>query len=204
MKRDPEIRIEKNGPLIVINVDKIQYSKGEPVEAESTCALCRCGSSKNKPFCDGSHIPVGFKPEKESQNIEHKVKSYRGEQITVHFNLGVCSHSAVCLKQLPNVFDTRKRPWINVDEASVEEIIETIEKCPSGALTYTVQGKSTNQKREAKIVIDEQGPYNIEGGIKIQDECESKPYHPERYAMCRCGKTLNTPFCDGSHWKGKV
>lgn len=63
-------------------------------------------------------------------------KVYRGEKIEVYFDAEKCSHSGVCVKGMPQVFDLKKRPWVNTDGASADEIAAHIEKCPSGALTY--------------------------------------------------------------------
>ena len=67
-----------------------------------------------------------------------KVKSYTRDNLTITFDLNICEHSAHCTKALPNVFDITKKPWINPEGAEIEEIIETINKCPSGALRYSL------------------------------------------------------------------
>ncbi|RAI80485.1 hypothetical protein BFS35_008580 [Macrococcoides goetzii] len=64
-------------------------------------------------------------------------KSYRNKDITVHFEASRCIHATECVRGLPQVFDVDKRPWINVDNASKEDITEVIMRCPSGALTFT-------------------------------------------------------------------
>ena len=64
------------------------------------------------------------------------VKHYSTEGLTVKWETAKCIHSAICAKGLPNVFDPRKRPWINIDGASKEDIINQVKKCPSGAISY--------------------------------------------------------------------
>ena len=61
---EPEIQVSHNGPLIVSNVSKLKNSKGNQLEAKPVMALCRCGNSNNKPFCDGSHKAANFTDEK--------------------------------------------------------------------------------------------------------------------------------------------
>jgi len=61
---DPTITIEKDGPYVVSGVYELTNSKGEHLHTKDNMLLCRCGHSKNKPFCDDSHIRVGFKDEK--------------------------------------------------------------------------------------------------------------------------------------------
>lgn len=55
-----EIQVSKNGPYIVKNVDTLIDFEGNEYEAEGTIALCRCGHSNEKPFCDGSHKTHNF------------------------------------------------------------------------------------------------------------------------------------------------
>lgn len=66
-------------------------------------------------------------------------KSYSNDLIEVRYSKSRCTHAAECVKRLRPVFNVRQRPWINVDNASVEEIIEAVNLCPSGALQYTVK-----------------------------------------------------------------
>lgn len=63
-------------------------------------------------------------------------KDYPGERITVSFDPEVCAHAAECVRGLPAVFDTRRRPWIDPDGATPQEVVEVVKRCPSGALRY--------------------------------------------------------------------
>jgi CDGSH-type Zn-finger protein len=58
------VKINKDGPYIVQNCTSLMNSKGEELPTKEYIALCRCGASKNKPFCDGSHKAVEFKDDK--------------------------------------------------------------------------------------------------------------------------------------------
>ena len=107
---------------------------------------------------------------------------------------------AVLTTTLPG-FVTRK-PWIDPDAAEPERIIETIKRCPSGALSYTLDGEyHMDQDRDASISIGKDGPYKVVGGPSLEDPGNSgtKPVSKEHYALCRCGRSKNKPFCDGSH-----
>jgi len=66
------------------------------------------------------------------------MKEYRNEKIVVRYDEKICIHAGECVQGLPAVFDVNKRPWIDVDGAEVEAIVETIGRCPSGALTYEI------------------------------------------------------------------
>jgi CDGSH-type Zn-finger protein len=108
-----------NGPLYLINdreakvVENLENSKGERLANIQGIALCRCGASKNKPFCDGTHSIIGFSSNNEENNkskISPKRKSYVGKKITIHDNRKLCSHAAECINNLPLVFRLNQRP----------------------------------------------------------------------------------------------
>ena len=129
---------------------------------------------------------------------------YEGKEVTINDNRGVCSHAAYCSNGLPSVWTFGKEPWIDPDGADGEKIIKQIKKCPSGALSYTLKGERyQNLEREPKIIVSKNGPYYIQGSIKLADNIGSKPEAEEHFSLCRCGASKNKPFCDGSHWKIK-
>ncbi|GJM16549.1 MAG: hypothetical protein DHS20C13_18760 [Thermodesulfobacteriota bacterium] len=194
------IDILEDGPLIVKGIRSLTNSKGEEVETEKVTALCRCGYSSNKPYCDGTHKKVGFSGKREIDKPINKEREYAGEDIAVYDNRVICSHAAECVKNLPNVFRLGERPWITPDNASVEEVISVVKKCPSGALSYSVNG--THQRdfeQDPEIIITKNGPYNVTGSIEIKVEDELQPPSKEHYVLCRCGASKNKPYCDGSH-----
>lgn len=72
----------------------------------------------------------------EKELIEKGYRKYQGKEIDVYFNTNVCIHSGVCVKGLKSVFDTKKRPWINLEGANQAEVKKIVNSCPSGALKY--------------------------------------------------------------------
>lgn len=66
----------------------------------------------------------------------NKELKYTNGTITVVWKPDKCEHSARCVKNLPCVFNVNKRPWIDIDGASTEEIAQVVDMCPSGALSY--------------------------------------------------------------------
>jgi len=127
--------------------------------------------------------------------------SYVGKRITLHDNRGICAHAGVCTDRLKTVFLMGKEPWIDPDGASVEEIIETVEKCPSGALSYSIEnGDSRVQQRRPMVTVTDDGPYAVAGGVELLGVDFGDGAVKERYTLCRCGASKNKPFCDGSHW----
>ena len=196
------IDVMKNGPIIVKGLQQFQNSRGEAVPmAKSVIALCRCGASENKPFCDGTHSRINFSGDRETDRPIDKVRDYVGEQITIHDNRTICAHAATCVKNLPQVFRKNGRPWIAPDEGDVEAIIDAVKQCPSGALSYTIGGKHHEEKDLPETIsITKDGPYHITGDISIGDENGLQPPNKELYTLCRCGASKNKPFCDGSHY----
>lgn len=213
----PKILPLVNGPYYLINdmepkiVDNLQNSKGEPLSTTRGIALCRCGASKNKPFCDGTHGTIGFsslnKTLNENDNekrIKDKRRNYFGKEITIHDNRKICSHAAECVDNLPSVFKLNERPWIDPDGARIQEVINTIRKCPSGALSYSIgdtEYRDPEEKRIPMVTVSKNGPYHITGGIELlgQGVEFGEGASMEHYTLCRCGASENKPFCDGAH-----
>ena len=63
-------------------------------------------------------------------------KEYTNGEVTVVWQSGKCIHSGNCVKNNPDVFQPKEKPWIKIDGSSTDKIIETVKKCPSGALTF--------------------------------------------------------------------
>jgi CDGSH-type Zn-finger protein len=196
----PSIKPVPDGPYLVKNLQRLSNRKGA-IEALATVALCRCGGSDNKPFCDGTHARIGFSSVKLEGRVADKREDYEGEKVTIHDNRGVCAHAGRCTDGLPGVFRLKQEPWIDPREAPAEEIVQTIRKCPSGALSYTVDGVE-HRDRDAKpaIFVSPNGPYVVTGGRALLDATRGEGASAEHFTLCRCGGSKNKPFCDGSHW----
>ncbi len=203
----PKIACLPNGPYYLLNdmtptvVPNIQNSKGESRTTVAGVALCRCGGSNNKPFCDGTHGKNGFADRKRTDGALDKRMDYVGKKITIHDNRGICAHAGYCTDNLASVFKLKKEPWIDPDGAAAEEIVDTIKKCPSGALSYTVDDvEHRDQDRGPMVTVTKDGPYAITGGIELLEQQLGEGASIEHYTLCRCGGSKNKPFCDGTHW----
>jgi CDGSH-type Zn-finger protein len=162
--------------------------------------FCRCGGSHTKPFCDGTHLKNNFKDHKEPDRTPDHLDNYKGEHIIIHDNRGVCSHRGHCTDNLPKVFKLKQEPWIDPNGETPDKIARVIHMCPSGALSYTKDGKLHKDiNREPKIIVSKDGPYDIQGFI-VLDDPENTPESKEHYTLCRCGHSKNKPFCCGQHW----
>lgn len=214
LKEKPKILTLPNGPYYLINemepkvVENLRNSNGESLSTILGIALCRCGASKNKPFCDGTHGIIRFlnndtEVTETGHIVKDKRKTYAGKKIIIHDNRKICSHAVECVNNLPSVFKFDARPWIDPEAATLEESINTIRKCPSGALSYSIDGVEYKDQNERKpmVTVSKEGPYIITGGVElIGDNLQfGDGASKEHYTLCRCGASRNKPFCDGMH-----
>lgn len=165
-EKKPSIEPTKNGPYMVRDLKNLRNSKGVFIETTPLMALCRCGGSGTKPFCDRTHEKIGFSGEKKEDRVPDKVDDYEGEKVSIHDNRGVCSHIGHCTDNLPKVFKMRVKPWINPDGETPENIGKVIRMCPSGALSYSKDGElHKDYPREPEIFVGRNRSYNVVGYI---------------------------------------
>jgi uncharacterized Fe-S cluster protein YjdI len=136
---------------------------------------------------------------------------YTNDEVTVVWKPKVCIHSTLCWKGLLEVFNPRERPWIKMDGASTEKIIEQVRKCPSGALSYYLNAEAPTEENPDKIVaeaatiikieVSANGPYIINTECLIVHSNGKEEVKNGSVALCRCGASGNKPYCDGSHNK---
>ena len=199
----PEITPTPNGPYRVTNLETLDGFYGAQTHSTAGAVrLCRCGGSKNKPFCDGTHRANGFSDAKDPNRVPDAREDYAAEGITIHDNRGICAHAGRCTDGLKEVFRLREEPWIHPDAATAEQIAATIESCPSGALSYSIGGVE-HRDGTADPVMGHvpNGPYVVRGGgAELKDTAWGEGASTKRYALCRCGQSANKPFCSGAHW----
>ena len=203
----PKIACLPNGPYYLLydfDPAPVPYLKkwnGESCTNIKGAALCRCGGSKNKPFCDGTHSTNGFSDRKLTDGTSNKRVDYPGRGITIHDNRGICAHAGFCTDNLNRVFRLHEEPRIDPDGAAMDEIVRVVRKCPSGALSDSVDGvEHRDQEREPVVTATRDGPYAVTGGIELIGQEFGEAASREHYTLCRCGASKNKPFCDGSHW----
>ena len=129
------------------------------------------------------------------------IKEYANVDLTVLWKPRTCIHAAECVKALPKVYDPNAKPWINIGNASSEELIAQINKCPSGALSYRMnkeENEPIQNKTEIKVDVMKNGPLLVSGILIVTNNgvTESKS---KTTAFCRCGASNNKPYCDGGH-----
>ena len=126
---------------------------------------------------------------------------YEGSGLTVLFDKSRCIHAAECVRGLPDVFDTRQRPWVQVDRASRQEVLAVVERCPSGALrAIGPAGERLEEEPSANTVrVQANGPLQLRGRIELANAAGDVFLEATRLTLCRCGASKNKPFCDNSH-----
>src|ERR1043165_3992315 len=136
MSTKPRLAALPNGPYYLLHdmtplaVPNLRRQNGDACANVRGIALCRCGGSKNKPFCDGTHSSIGFKSERLTDGKLDRRTSYKGKRITIHDKPAACADGGAGARDLKSVFRMSEEPWIDAGGASAEEIIATIRKCP--------------------------------------------------------------------------
>lgn len=126
-------------------------------------------------------------------------KAYVGDQITVYYNSDRCVHVGACVRGLPEVFDTQRRPWILADAAPADRVAEVVRSCPSGALHYELADGEVERGGPTTVTLVKNGPIAMRGELDIVTPTGA--ITDTRAVLCRCGQSENKPFCDGSHRK---
>ncbi len=132
--------------------------------------------------------------------MTERVKSYEHDGLTVAYDPVRCIHAAECVRGLPLVFDPERRPWIDPSQADADLIVETIRRCPTGALHYRYPGGLPEEEPDTEVTIEvvPSGPLFLCGDIRLPGP-DGRVVHEPRAALCRCGASGNKPFCDNSH-----
>src|SRR5499427_1056723 len=205
------IQAMRNGPYVVTNVPRLIDHLGAEQRPAPQVTLCRCGNSAIKPLCDGRCAATGFTDAKDPRRVPDRRDTYDGQQVTIYDNRGICQHSGFCTGRLATVFHTDAEPFVTPSGGRMDEIIRAVRDCPSGALSYAIDGTEARQqvdhgeRRDPAIEVSKDGPYRVTGAVPLLDarggdERRNHGASREHYALCRCGHSQNKPFCSGMHW----
>lgn len=213
------VLIKKNGPYLVsgdipmakqfsIPDEKGEVKKWKTSEKypdRESFSLCRCGSSKNKPYCDNTHNTKRFngKETASTKDYVEQAERIQGPELDLTDAEDLCSGARFCHRS-GGTWDNTK----NSNDPKAKKIaIETACNCPSGRLV--AWNKKTEEPIEPElqpsigILEDPQkklsGPIWLKGGIDLKSENGTKYEKRNRITLCRCGNSKNKPFCDGKH-----
>ncbi|MGB7537559.1 MAG: CDGSH iron-sulfur domain-containing protein [Anaerolineales bacterium] len=220
------IVVQKNGPFLVKGgiplYDKIQVvsEHGEPLtwkmgqiyKTGGSYILCRCGKSSKMPFCDGSHAATGFNgtdTADERPTAERRELFPGGTQIEVRHDDYLCMESGFCGTR----WTTIKQLILLTEEIGARShVVSMVERCPSGSLTYRLQGEEMDIEPDLPQAIAYtvdilslgavRGAYWVMGNIPIL-RSDGKPLEiRNRVTLCSCGLSKKKPLCDAAHRTG--
>jgi uncharacterized Fe-S cluster protein YjdI len=127
---------------------------------------------------------------------------YQSPDIVVTFDPNVCMHFAECLRGAPAVFDVSRPDWIRPDAAPAEEVATVVARCPSGALHAVLPGHAPTKPLPSagvSVHVTRNGPVVVKGSVQLELPHGLTEKRSGSFALCRCGQTRTTPYCDGSH-----
>ncbi|MEI8410859.1 MULTISPECIES: ferritin-like domain-containing protein [unclassified Kribbella] len=199
------VPLRRKQKIVSENNDSLTWETSADIETEETYALCRCGQSGSKPFCDGTHAVVGFDGKEASA-----MPPYRELQ-HVHDGIGIsaqrvgelCVHAAFCIG--------RTRPIAEMladtgDSDVRSDVMGRIDHCPSGSYSYALHrgGESIEPDlpRAISVLGEEDGQASalwITGGLPVYRTDGQALESRNRVTLCRCGHSSNKPLCDGTH-----
>ncbi len=219
-KNTSSIHISANGPYLVSGGvpllektidydstwDTCQWQNGKTFPRQETYALCRCGASQNKPFCDGTHSKVHFDGTETASHTLYRDQAevIDGPGLRLSDAKILCASARFCHRAggIWNIMRTSNNP--SDKKIAIEEAAD----CPSGRLVvYDKEtGKPIEPPLEPSIVLIDDpfiktfGPLWVRGKIPITSTDGALYEIRNRVTLCRCGKSKNKPFCDSSHW----
>jgi len=213
----PSIRVLKDGPYIVhgevpivrrtIVTDEagesVAWSGGDHIGARPVASLCRCGASGTKPFCDGSHVDMRFDGTETASHApyDEAAVAIQGPRVVLMDQVELCADARFCA--------AKGKEWrlvANDDDASARIVVDESNLCPSGRYTAVeLDGTVHEPVLEPQIGLVEDptagcsGPLWVQGGIPVTGADGEEYPARNRMTLCRCGKSANKPFCDGTH-----
>jgi CDGSH-type Zn-finger protein len=213
-----KIKISKNGPYIIYGGIPLeesiiirdeegistQWRAGKKYPIRDKYELCRCGQSKNQPFCDGAHLHIQFDGTETAGNETYlkQVKEINGPELELTDKPNLCVHAGFC-DRAGGIWKLIKK---SRDAKSKNIAIQEASDCPSGRLVvWDKEGNEIEPKFEPSIVLIEdpqegvRGPLWVRGSIPIESDDGIIYEIRNRVTLCRCGKSSNKPFCDGAH-----
>lgn len=145
---------------------------------------------------------AGAPPEVDDRNRAPAgvTRIYESNGIRIFWTAERCVHAAECVAALSDVFDPRRRPWVQLGDHSADELAAAVERCPTGALRYqrTDGGPQEEVPAQTTIKTLRDGPHLLRGDIEIRMS-DGTVRQETRVALCRCGQSQHMPFCDNSH-----
>lgn len=130
-----------------------------------------------------------------------RLHEFSANEIRVTWSRSRCTHAAACVMNLPKVFAPGRRPWVEAGQASADRVAHVVQLCPTGALHFDRAdgGPAEVAPSVNTVVVTRHGPLHLRGNLEVFDEAGELRLSDFRVSLCRCGRSENKPFCDGSH-----
>jgi CDGSH-type Zn-finger protein len=218
MKKNGRIRIIPHGPYLVTGSVKLSeriivhrgnrhiYIDGRELPQKASYTLCRCGKSKNMPFCDNAHQAARFDGTETAPRNRYldRARRIEGPGVNMTDDEPLCALVRFCHQPHGDV-------WSSIEcsdrQPYKDEVIQGARECSSGRLTAwdktTGQPEEPEYEPEIAIVedrtLDCSGPLFVMGGITLESAAGDTYEVRNRMTLCRCGASRNKPFCDASH-----
>lgn len=192
------VPITSKAPIMSEHGEPLTWKTAAPSEVKERVALCRCGASHSKPYCDGGHARTEWDSTDNAPEgtYAERSKSYGGEGIEVFDDRPICVHAGFCGNRVTNVWKMAAK----TDDSRIRaEAMAMVERCPSGALTYAVDGQTIEPDLPTEVAVIPDGPLWVSGGIEVTRADGSTLETRNRVTLCRCGHSASKPLCDGSH-----
>ncbi len=200
-----DIPLVRKRAIVSENGDALNWEKTEVIETEETYALCRCGRSEAKPFCDGTHVRIGFEG---TETADPRVTAERrrtldGTGIVVKRDGPLCMHAGFCVGRTRKIAEMMP----DSDDSDVRaQIMAMIERCPSGSFAYALESEGEDVEPDLSVAVavtEEAGSIAsclwVTGEIPIS-RSDGEPFETRnRVTLCRCGESKTKPLCDGTH-----
>lgn len=215
-KKKARIQIMEDGPYLVSGAVPIsekyilpkgegyELAEGEPLPQKESYALCRCGKTKNPPFCDGAHQTCDFQGKEQASKAPYleRAKPFRGPGIDL-LDDRRCAFVRFCHREGGTAWELT---LASRDEATIREAITAASECTAGRLVARdKEGNLIEPSFDPEILVLQDPEKGVSAGIYVRGGVEligadGLPYEVRnRVTLCRCGRSKNMPFCDASH-----
>jgi CDGSH-type Zn-finger protein len=217
---NPYIKVSKNGPYLVSGGppldktiivcdeqgDPAEWKKGKKYPNHDCYALCRCGGSNKKPYCDGTHAKEGFDGTETAgrKKYSEQAEKIHGPDLVLHDAESFCAVGRFCHRKGGTWNLTEKSNDPDCKETAIQQACD----CPSGRLVACDKSEKPIEpefKQSISLIEDPlkkvSGPIWVKGGIQVESADGTKYEIRNRVTLCRCAKSSNKPFCDGEHNK---
>lgn len=133
--------------------------------------------------------------------MSQKVQRYAGKNVDVLWDERLCIHIGECGRAQGELFVGGRKPWCQPDLVQVGEVKDVVDRCPSGAISYTTKDESAMESAAPgnTVTVVYNGPLYVRGDLDVDGAQPDMPGVRFRAALCRCGQSQNKPFCDNAH-----